>query len=92
MPLTLYQNHPNPFNPSTLFRYYVPEHRTIRLAVYDVSGNLVRVLHAGSRGKGLHTCEWDGRDRNGVPASSGVYFCRLEGGKESVSRTIVLLK
>jgi len=92
MPLTLYQNSPNPFNPSTEIRYYLPEKCSVSLDVYDVTGVLVARLSEGYRDKGTHTVSWDGRDRNGRQMSSGVYFYRLKAGKTEISRKMVLAR
>jgi hypothetical protein len=70
---------PNPFNPRTLIPYEMPAAGAARLAVYDVSGRLVRVLVESDRvGPGAHVAPWDGRDKEGRPVVSGVYYCRLE--------------
>lgn len=88
----LEQNYPNPFNPNTTIRYELPASANVLLAVYDVTGKLVRVLDSGLRSKGLNQAEWDGRDDNGVRAASGVYFYRLQAGNLSETRKMVLMK
>lgn len=90
--LTLYQNLPNPFNPSTTIRYYVAERCHVILDVYGVSGDLVKRLVDGNRADGLYTAVWNGCDKNGRQMSSGVYFYRLKAGKEVLSRKMILLR
>ena len=63
MPLTLHQNHPNPFNPSTTIGYYLPVDAPVTLEVYDSSGRLVaRLLDGAKQEKGTHSVEWRGLD------------------------------
>jgi hypothetical protein len=86
-------NYPNPFNPTTVIAYELPEAGQVDLAVYDVSGRLVRVLESGvARTPGTHTATWDGRDEHGALVSSGVYFCRMSANGEDVQAAMVLLK
>ncbi|MEJ2722479.1 MAG: FlgD immunoglobulin-like domain containing protein, partial [bacterium] len=74
----LYQNAPNPFNPSTVIRYDVPAGGgQVTLAVYDVNGRLVRTLRSGVETAGKKSVTWDARDNNGARVASGVYFYRL---------------
>lgn len=90
--LALFQNHPNPFNPSTTIAFRLPERGNVRLAVYDASGALVRRLLDGVLEQGKHSATWDGRDGAGRPAGSGVYLCRLEAGTGALTRKMILLK
>jgi hypothetical protein len=92
MPLTLYQNSPNPFNPSTEIRYYLPEKCSVVLGIYDVNGALVVRLTEGYQSQGGNIVSWDGRDRSGRQASSGVYFYRLKAGKTEISKKMVLTR
>ncbi|MFA4947124.1 MAG: FlgD immunoglobulin-like domain containing protein [Candidatus Krumholzibacteriia bacterium] len=92
MPLALHQNSPNPFNPSTTIRYYLPERMWVRLDVYDVSGRLVARLADEEQERGDRVVQWDGRGMRGDRVSSGVYYCRLQAGKDVISRTMVLLR
>lgn len=93
--LTLEPNHPNPFNPSTSIRLYVPgEGGAVDLSVdvFDVSGRLVRSLHAGPVTPGWHTVTWQGRDDQGRPQSSGVYFLRAAAGGDRSTVKMSLVK
>jgi hypothetical protein len=88
----LEQNTPNPFNPATAIRFTLASKETVTLAVYDLNGRLVRTLVSGSRELGTHSVTWDGRDNAGTSVASGVYFYRLDAGKFSDTRKMVLLK
>ena len=91
--LTLFQNHPNPFNPSTMIRYYLPEDTDVTLGVYDASGRLVvRFSEREKQPSGYHEFEWNGRDASGKAVASGVYFCRLQAGKLTQSRKMIVLR
>jgi predicted lipoprotein with Yx(FWY)xxD motif len=92
LPVTLYQNHPNPFNPRTVIRFYLPEALEISLDVYDVAGERVATLAEGKREKGYHEVTWDGRNSAGETCSSGVYFSRLKAGKGTISRKMVIMR
>jgi hypothetical protein len=92
LPLTLYQNTPNPFNPSTAIRYYLPVTCSVRLEIYDISGRRIAGLVNGEQEKGRYAVEWNGKDQHGNAAASGIYFCKLGAGKETVSRKMVLLR
>jgi predicted outer membrane repeat protein/parallel beta-helix repeat protein len=90
--VALYQNHPNPFNPSTTISFYLPEAARTRLTVYNTAGQLVRNLVDELRSFGVHDVEWNGRDNNGHRVSSGVYFYRLTTGKRTLTKKTLLLK
>lgn len=92
LPFALYQNAPNPFNPSTTIRFYLPERRPVALDVYDVSGRLVKRLTEGNREKGMHSLSWDGRDAAGRDVGPGMYFARLKAGKDIQSRKMILAR
>lgn len=74
----LHQNYPNPFNPETLIRYELPVDASVTIAVYDILGRKVKKLETGLKNAGRHQFQWDGRDEQGRPVSSGIYLFRLE--------------
>jgi endonuclease I len=85
-------NFPNPFNPSTTIRFELPRSSRVNLSVYDVSGRLTAVLVDGDLDSGVHRAVWNGRDSDGRPAASGVYFCRMKAADFNATRKLVLLK
>jgi flagellar hook assembly protein FlgD len=85
-------NHPNPFNPTTMFRFSLNRASDVTLRIYDVKGRLVASLADGYRGAGVQEVFWNGTNANGVAAPSGIYFARLVAGDEVQVRRIVLLK
>ncbi len=89
----LYATAPNPFNPVTTIRYTIGESTRAHLAIYDVSGRLVRTLVDGIATARHYTARWDGADDSGAPASAGVYWARLRTGTGFVGSTkLVLVK
>ncbi len=90
--LALYQNSPNPFNPSTTISWLLPDAMRVRLEIFDVSGRSVYLLLDKKLESGRHSTRWDGIGSKGSPLSSGIYFLRLSAGKESITRKMVLLK
>jgi len=83
----LEQNHPNPFNPTTMFAFTLPEAGHATLTVYNVTGQKVATLADGNYAPGVHYAEWDATD-----FASGVYFYRLQAGEFMETRKMVLLK
>jgi hypothetical protein len=90
--LALEQNVPNPFNPSTTISFVIPVAAPTVLAVFDVSGALVRVLIDDVMPVGRGTIQWDGTNKLGESVGSGTYFCRLTVGKQVATRKMLLLK
>jgi hypothetical protein len=93
----LYQNCPNPFNPSTTIPFTVPgslaSRHAVLLAVYDVNGSLVKTLVNGSSmGGGRHEVRWDGRNERGESVASGIYFAQLSTGGYKAARKMILLR
>ena len=86
------QNYPNPFNPETTIRYDLPRASHVRLTVYDVLGNQIRVLVDNLENAGIKYLTWDGSDDRGRQVSSGFYFYRLEAGTFSQVRRLTLMK
>ena len=63
----LQQNVPNPFNCRTVISYILPESSPVRLELFSVTGQRVRVLHQGPTKAGVHRVHWDGRDDQSRP-------------------------
>ncbi len=82
----LMPNFPNPFNGTTRIQYTLSRRQYVRLAVYDVSGKLLRVLEEGTRDAGNHMVQFQA---GGIAA--GVYFCSLTAGGYQQVRKMVYL-
>ena len=74
----LMPNIPNPFNPMTEISFDLGRAGHARLSVYDLRGQLVKVLTDTELPVGTHTQRWDGTDATGRAVSSGSYLFRLE--------------
>lgn len=85
-------NYPNPFNPTTNFSYSLPAAEEVTLAVYNVTGQLVKTLHQGYQTAGVHQVMWDGTDNTGYQVSSGVYLYTLTSSTHSDTRRMLYLK
>ena len=88
----LYQNSPNPFNPSTTIGYSLPATQTVSLSVYDARGRELVTLVDGRQEAGMHRVHWDGKDRFGEQAVSGVYFYQLRAGSLVERKKMVLVQ
>jgi hypothetical protein len=91
---TLYQNFPNPFNPSTTIRYFVGMETSARvsLKIYNVAGQVVKRLVDEEKAPGEHQVLWDGKNEQGEDVASGVYFYRLIVSDYSENKRMVLLR
>lgn len=89
---SLAQNYPNPFNPETQIAYSIRTDGQARMEVFNLLGQSIAVLFDEFRTAGVHTVEWDGRDKGGASVPSGIYFYRLTQGAQAQTRKMVLLK
>lgn len=89
---SLSQNMPNPFNPSTTIEYQVAEAGQVRLAIYNLLGQEVRVLVDARNEAGHYTANWDGKDQLGRQVASGIYLYRLQAANFSATKRMMLLK
>jgi len=83
---------PNPFNPEATITFDMPERGSAGVRIYDVRGRLVRTLAEGHLESGRHRVVWDGRDRSGGPAPSGVYFYRIAAGGKAARGKMILIR
>ncbi len=88
----LRQNYPNPFNPSTQINFSLPSQASVKIAIYNVAGELVRTLINDDMSAGNYRITWNGMDNNGRTISSGVYIYRMQAGKFVSARKMLLLK
>jgi hypothetical protein len=73
----LFQNHPNPFNPTTRISFTLGERGIVRLEVFDMTGRTIATLIHGPMTGGTHAADWSGMADSGEIAASGLYGFRL---------------
>ena len=83
----LAQNHPNPFNASTIIRYALPEEGFVSIEIYNILGRKIETLVSGIQPAGSHSVVWDAEDH-----PSGAYFYRIKAGEYIESRSCLILK
>ncbi|MDZ7264163.1 MAG: PKD domain-containing protein [candidate division KSB1 bacterium] len=88
----LSQNYPNPFNPETSISYQIPNDTHVSLAIYNMTGKLIRTLVSENKSAGAYTVCWNGLDNAGQKVASGIYVYRLEAAGCSVSKKMAMLK
>ena len=88
-------NYPNPFNPSTRIKFRVgagDQAQPAMLQVFNLRGQLQAELLNHSLPAGEHEVTWDGRDRQGNPAASGIYFYQLRIGSRIFGGKMILVR
>ncbi len=89
----LYQNWPNPFNPTTTIRYDVPRGGSeVTLAIFDVRGTRIVELVNEHKAAGAHRVQWNGLTAQGQQVATGVYFLRLQTNGVLLTRKMVVIK
>jgi tetratricopeptide (TPR) repeat protein len=89
---TLYQNHPNPFNPETEIRYQIPTTAHVTLNIYNQVGQKICTLVDEQQQAGYHRVRWDGRNDYGVAVASGVYLYVLNMDNYSNIKKMALIR
>ena len=85
--VVLYQNFPNPFNPTTTISYDIRQSGMVRLHIYDLLGRQVATLVNGFMPAASHQVQFDASQ-----LASGTYIYRLESANQVIVKTMVLLK
>ncbi len=89
---SLFQNHPNPFNPSTIISYYLDKAVNVSLKVYDILGNEIASLVDGEKqNAGIHSVEFN-KFSSSKNLSSGIYFYQIIAGQYVKTKKMLLLK
>lgn len=76
----LSHNYPNPFNPTTKFKYALPEGRNVKIIIYDINGSKVTELVNNYQGAGTYEVTWNGKNDQGLQVSSGTYIYSVQAG------------
>jgi hypothetical protein len=100
----LAQNYPNPFNPSTTISFSLTaedvglrstssgQAKDVEIIIYNIKGQKVKQLVSDQLSAGQHSVVWNGKDDNGNPVSSGIYFYKMKAGKYTSVKRMILMK
>jgi hypothetical protein len=83
----LYDNYPNPFNPTTIIRYSVPEASLTSIKIYNALGKEVSSLVNEPKSAGTYEVEFNAHN-----LSSGIYYCTLQAGSLIQTKKMILIK
>ncbi|NMB80513.1 MAG: DUF3160 domain-containing protein [Ignavibacteria bacterium] len=88
-------NYPNPFNPETTIHFNIPinySNSLVELSIYDIQGRVIKKLLKESLPTGSYYIKWNGKNDNGLLASSGIYFYSLRIGQKVINGKMNLVK
>jgi hypothetical protein len=85
-------NYPNPFNPETTISFSLKESQFVNIDIYNILGQRVKTLVANEMNKGTHSLIWNGTDNGGRNVASGIYFYKMQAGKYSSTKKMILMK
>lgn len=83
----LYQNNPNPFNPSTVISFELAKKQSVKLLIYNMLGQTLTVLVDGELEAGTHQYSWNGENN-----SSGMYFYKIITNDYTETKRMILIK
>ena len=88
----LYENYPNPFNPSTQIRFDIPEMTNVTMTIYNMLGQRIKTFNMQSAPAGYHSLTWNATNDLGAPVSAGVYLYQLQTKGFVKTKKMILLK
>ena len=88
----LEQNHPNPFNGYTTFKYVLPKESAVSFIIYDILGRRIKTLQNQKMHAGTFNVSWDGKDEYGKDVVSGIYFANFAADNFINTKKMIMLK
>ncbi|MCY4402151.1 MAG: T9SS type A sorting domain-containing protein [Candidatus Poribacteria bacterium] len=93
----LMQNFPNPFNPETWIPFKLADESTVTIDIHSSTGEFIRslspgIMTAGEYSNQSQAVHWDGKNNDGEPVSSGIYFYTINAGDFSATRKMLIQK
>ena len=88
----LHDNYPNPFNPTTTFRFDLPEVSDVTVSIFNMLGQKVKTFNMNGTPAGYHSVKWDATNDYGDPVGAGVYLYQLRANEFVKTKKMVLLK
>ena len=88
----LFQNYPNPFNPNTTIKYQLPKAGNVEIKIFNVNGQLIKLVNTKQQSIGVHTFAWDGKNADGQALASGIYFYQINFENSILTNKMLYLK
>ena len=88
----LLQNYPNPFSLETQIKYHLPSIADVKIFVFNIKGQKIKLLADEKQSAGWHALTWDGTDMTGERVSSGIYFVQVVADGYKASRQMTLTR
>jgi len=74
--------YPNPFGSQVTFSYFIASRSHVTLEIIDLQGRVAAILIQEVQAPGQHEITWQATDPSGHRYPDGLYYCRLQAGKE----------
>ena len=87
----VFDNYPNPFNPSTTISYNLPANDVVNVAIYDLAGKKVKTFVNGKQNAGFKSFRWNAKNDNDKTVSAGVYLYTIQIGNLRQTRKLSLI-
>ncbi len=88
----LLQNYPNPFNPITTIEYYLPYSGSVEIKIFNINGELIRVLENTFQTTGSHSFIWNARNNYNQLVASGLYIYQVVFENSILSKKMLFIK
>ena len=88
----LMQNYPNPFNPETTINYNLTKPEHVKLGVYNLLGQEVKILIDQVQHSGNHEIKWNGRNETGQKVESGIYLYQLQSENHNQTKKMIIVQ
>lgn len=83
------RNYPNPFSNSTTIEFEISATKKVKVEIFDMGGNRLRMLCNQKYNNGIHSITWDGTDSSGVRVANGLYFYTILADNQKISKKMI---
>lgn len=91
-PFSIFQNFPNPFNPTTTIKYELSESGFIDITIFNIKGQHIKTLFSSKQTNGTYHLEWNGRNENGTQVPTGIYLYQIKCNNKIITKKMTLIK
>ena len=92
MNICSYKISPNPFNGATTIKYELKEDTDVKIAIYNLLAQQVKLVYSGLQPKGVYQYLWDAKDDDFRDVGTGIYILRLETASFTATRKMIYMR